>query len=162
MRESPGLDIPVPPVEMFTSMVDVLAKRYGWSYSDIAEDMYWEKVYEMYEYASNLDALETNGDRKFDFMIHAQSKEAIQSWQDMPIPFPDPRVVPIQAPIEKSQDGMHKLSEETKTVRTKLRTQHSATVMTPEQRKRRDHVAKRLREHKENMAKIQRDKYYGG
>lgn len=52
--------------------------------------MYWEDVYSMYEYAANLDAIELNRDMRFNYMIHAQSKEAMDAWVDSKIPYPHP------------------------------------------------------------------------
>ena len=80
--------MPIPPIDLYTAIVDVLAKRYGWSLTEIRETMYWEEVYELYEYASNVDAIELNRDMKFNFMLHAGSKDAINSWEDLKIPFP--------------------------------------------------------------------------
>jgi hypothetical protein len=51
--------------------------------------MYWEELYAMYEYACNMQAIEKNEDMKFNFMLHAGSKDAIDKWKDIPVPYPD-------------------------------------------------------------------------
>ena len=78
----------MPATDLLVSIVDTLAKRYGWSFDGILEEMYWEDVYAMYVYASNMDSIETNEQSKFQFLIHAQSKEAIDAWRDFTPPFP--------------------------------------------------------------------------
>ena len=50
--------------------------------------MYWEEVYEMYELSVNSDVLERNEKMRCEFMLHATSKKALDSWRDMSIPFP--------------------------------------------------------------------------
>ena len=74
-------------MDFFQVIVDTLAQRYGWGYKEISDEMYWEEVYELYEYASNCNILEKNEDMRFNFLLHAGSKEAINSWQDLLIPF---------------------------------------------------------------------------
>ena len=50
--------------------------------------MWWEDLYQMYIVACNLEVMETNDNMKFNFMLHAGSKDAIKKWQDLEIPFP--------------------------------------------------------------------------
>lgn len=77
-------------------MVDVLAKRYGWSFKQISEEMYWEDVYRYYEMACNLNTLERNDEMHFQFLLHAQTKEAANSWQEQEIPYPDRDWKPVK------------------------------------------------------------------
>lgn len=57
-------------------------------FKEISE-LYWEEFWEIGILAANLLAEEENEKRRFEFMIHCQSKEAMESWKDSPIPFPD-------------------------------------------------------------------------
>lgn len=79
-----------------------MAKRYGWNYVDVAEKMYWEEVYEMYEIACNLNVIEKNEDMKFNFILHAQTKDAQDSWKDLPIPYPDRDWNPVEVEVKES------------------------------------------------------------
>lgn len=49
--------------------------------------MYWEDVYEMFEHASNLNILEKNDEMRFQFALHAASKN--NRWKNLEIPYPD-------------------------------------------------------------------------
>ena len=51
--------------------------------------MYWEEVWELVEVASNIMVYQKNQEMFFQFCLHAGSKEAIKSWKDSPLPFPD-------------------------------------------------------------------------
>jgi len=84
----------MPKADFLTSLIDTLSKRYGWSTKNILEDMYWEEVYEMYEYASNLEVIERNEDMRFNYLLHAQTAKALNNWRDLPIPFPDRNWIP--------------------------------------------------------------------
>ena len=124
--------------------MDVLAKRYGWHASEISENMYWEDVYEMYELASNLNVLEKSEDMKFQVIIHATSKDAMNNWKDLPIPFPNREWKPIP-----KKDRLPKAFE-----------RHAKREkMTPEGRARVDYVQKRLQEHAQKVEKERMDYY---
>ena len=69
--------------------MDTLAVRYGWTKKYILQELYWEEVWELVQVASNSMVYEKNQDMFFQFCLHAQSKEAIKSWKDSPLPFPD-------------------------------------------------------------------------
>ena len=113
--------------------------------------MYWEDVYELYEFASNLELLEKNEHMKFQFMLHAGTKEAINKWKDIPIPFPDRDWKPPIKPIKRKEEDL-----------LPAFSRHKSTAkMTPEQRERRDYVKKRVEESKLKAAEEQRKYYYG-
>ena len=38
--------------------------------------------------AANCEAYEKNQDCKFNYMLHAQTKNASKNWKDFPLPFP--------------------------------------------------------------------------
>jgi hypothetical protein len=120
----------MPKVDFFFIIVDTLAKRYGWSYKTISEEMYWEQVWEMFELCCNREALEKNDEMKFQFMLHAQSKQALDSWKDSPIPFPNPEFAKLRLP-----DKTNELPKE-------IQRMAQVTKMTPEQRERFEYVVK--------------------
>lgn len=122
--------------------MDTLAKRYGWIYTDIADGMYWEEVYEMYEIACNLNTIEKNEDMKFNFILHAQTKDAQNSWVDLPIPYPDRNWNP---PKQVEYDDLKKLSGRVAIKREKA---------TPAQKKRMQELLKRMEEHKKEVKKV--------
>lgn len=154
--------LPIPPVDFLTAMIDVLAKRYGWSFTEIREEMYWEHVYEMYEYASNLEAMEKNEEMRFQFLLHAQTKEAVNSWKDLPIPFPDTSIVnPVPSMIIKTDSGEKRVSDTNADLSPSFRKNFNARPMTPEQRERRDYVAKRQADHFARMRRIRAEQYRG-
>lgn len=136
----------MPPSDLFVSIIDVLSKRYGWSYSEISENMYWEDVYAMYEYASNMDTLEMNEDLRFNFMLHAGSKKAMDAWQDLPIPFPNKNWKP--KPKENKGFGTKVLGQTVKRVKG-----------TPEDTKRYNEVLERMKKHKEKVKQRVQDYY---
>lgn len=140
--------IPLPPTDFFLTIVDVLAKRYSWSYSEISNNMYWEEVYEMYEYASNLDTLEKNEDMKFNFMLHATSKKALDSWQDAPIPYPDRNWKP---PKPSEVDSVANLPQSFKTKVTPPRVAQTEA----EKKKIRDRIAYVNKRKAETQKKVQ-------
>jgi len=127
--------------------VDALSQRYGWEYNSILGDMYWEEVYEMYEYASNLQAIEKNEDMKFNFMLHAGSKEAIDNWKDLPIPYPDRNwIAAYKAPSENvlPQSLRNKFYHSTPASEEQKRRAKEVQLRVEEtQRKARDERAKR-------------------
>lgn len=106
--------------------------------------MYWEDVYSMYEYASNLDSLELNEQMKFQFMLHAQSKEAVSGWRDMPIPFP------IKGTKRYKRKDMLPVSME------KMK---NSSIMNDEQKTRMEIVKEKMKQHEEKMDKMKRDYY---
>ena len=116
--------------------------------------MYWEDTYEMYEYASNLDALEKNEDMKFQYMLHAQTKEALRSWKDSPIPFPDISTSFIAQEQPMLEKKSAKISEQSLDLSPKFRRTFNAKPMSESQRVRRDYVRKRQQEHLEKMQRI--------
>jgi hypothetical protein len=128
--------------------VDTLAKRYGWSHTEISENMYWENVYEMYEYASNLNTLEKNEQMKFNFLLHATSKEAVSSWKDLLIPFPD-------------RDWKRPTRKRRKLLSPKLHSKQSSTKMSPEQRARAEYVKERIAKNKKKAAQELQEYHYG-
>jgi len=138
-------------------MVDVLAKRYGWQLSEIAEKMYWEDVYTQYEYASNMETMERNDSMKFQFMIHAQSKKAIDAWRDMPIPFPARNYKEtVTRPTTPEQAKETRRSNENKALSQNFRRKLGVSKMTDAQRKRRDYVAKRQKAQQEKIQELRR------
>lgn len=70
---------------MFSWIIDVIAKRYGWTSQYIAEQLYWEELWEMVQLAANYDSVEKNEYYNLLFNLHADSKS---KWKDLPIPFP--------------------------------------------------------------------------
>ncbi len=140
----------MPPIDFYLVVVDILAKRYGWSWTEIAENMYWEDVYEQYEIASNLEAIDMNESMKFQFMLHAGSKDAMKNWEDITLPFPDRAWIPPTRKRLKQEDISPVLSRH-----------KNKTKMTPEQAARRDEVKRRLAESKKKAAAVRRDYYYG-
>lgn len=110
--------------------------------------MYWENVYEMYEYASNLNTLEKNEQMKFNFLLHATSKEVANSWKDLLIPFPDRK---WKRPIRKRQ----------KPLPHKLRNKQSKSKMSEEQRARAKYVREKLATDKKRAAQEYQEYYYG-
>jgi len=68
--------------------------------------MYWEDVYEMYEQAMNFNTLEKNEDMKFQFMLHATTKDALNKWKDMIIPYPRRDWSPKKAVKSKTLPGI--------------------------------------------------------
>lgn len=138
----------MPKIDLLKAIIDILAKRYGWSYTSIAEDMYWEDVYEMYEYACNLDAVERNDSMKFDFMLHAQSEKALRQWSDFPIPFPDHRYKPMENKIPKSLPRPFARSRK-------------AGKATPEEAERLKVVRQRMDDQKRKVSEAQRQQMYG-
>ena len=115
--------------------------------SEIAENMYWEEVYEAYEYASNLNTIEKNDAYKFQYMLHATTKNAMNSWRDMPIPFPDRDWKPPkkrEAPLPMQ-----------------FHAKKSTSTMTPERRERAEYIKRRLAEGRQK-AEDELQKYYQG
>ena len=135
----------MPSIDFFLALVEVLSARYGWSYEDIAEKMYWEDVYALYEYASNLNVLEKNEQFRFQFMLHAGSKKAMDAWKDMPVPFPDRSIKPFA--IKKE------------TIPPKMKRMAGNSKMSPEQKQRYEHVKRRLEEHQKKREALQQTYY---
>jgi hypothetical protein len=77
----------MPNVDLFIWMIDILAKRYGWTAHYISEKLYWEEMYEHLKVAANFDAEERNSELKFQYMLHADEK-GVSQWKDLPIPYP--------------------------------------------------------------------------
>jgi hypothetical protein len=69
--------------------LDILATRYGWTKKYIFESLYWEEFNEILEVAANNLVYEKNEERFFNFLLHAGSKDAVKSWKDSQLPFPD-------------------------------------------------------------------------
>jgi len=112
--------------------------------------MYWEDIYEMYEYACNLDTLEQNEKLRFNFMIHAGSKEAMDKWEDQPIPYPSKLWV-AQLSNKKQKTKLQNstvLGQEIKRVKG-----------TAEDTKRFKEVSERLKQHKKKVEQ-QVSEYY--
>ena len=110
--------------------------------------MYWEQVYEMYEYACNMNILEKNEKMRFDFMLHAQTKEAQNSWRDLPIPYPDRNWNPPDYDtLVKDKDTLlpPELAGKVAVKREKA---------TPAQRKRAELVRAKFKQHKEEVRKL--------
>jgi len=103
--------------------------------------MYWEDVYEMYELASNSEVLERNEKMRFEFMIHATSKKALDSWSDLSIPFPSDKWNP---PKKLEKQNLPKSFN-------KFRNSSKAT---PEQTERAKYVKKRVEEHNKKIMAI--------
>lgn len=127
--------------------MDTLAGRYGWGFSEISNNMYWEDVWEMFEMASNNNTLEKNADLKFQFTLHAHSKEALQAWKDQPIPYPDRNWVP---PIKRAEKLPHEVSRMV-----------SKKKMTPERQARYEEVLKRVADHKKKVKEVRMEHMYG-
>jgi len=85
----------LPPVNILIWCIDVLASRYSWTRSDILEGLYWEELWEHTKIAANYSAEEKNAGMRFQFMIHADKKQA-RKWKDLPIPFPRKKGVPTK------------------------------------------------------------------
>lgn len=109
--------------------------------------MYWEEVYEHYEYACNLNVLERNEEMHFQFLLHAQTKEAANSWQDATIPYPDRNWKPPKARSNLPTDPMFNRSVK----RVKA---------SPEAQKRFKEVLERMRQGQEEQKAAERA-YYG-
>ena len=136
---------PLPPIDLFKSIVDILAKRYGWSYVDIADNMYWEDVYEMFIIASNHDAIEKNESMRFQFLLHATSQKQVDSWKDSKIPYPK---LGWKEPIEQM------------VLPERLAKARKRTTKTPEQEKRFREVQQKLSDFKRHLAET-KSKNYG-
>lgn len=63
--------------------------------------MYWEDVYKFYEIASNMDVLDSNEEMKFNYLLHAQTEDALKKWKDLTIPFPARDWNPLKASEKK-------------------------------------------------------------
>jgi hypothetical protein len=124
----------LPEYDLFIIIVDVLGKRYGWTKREIAEQMYWEEVYEFYELASNLNIVDLNDSMKFDFMLHAQSEEALNGWKDLEIPFPDRSWNPKEKKTPKFKKRFSEVNIEKR------------VKADPEAKKRFDEILKRVQE----------------
>ena len=122
---------------MFTSIVDVLSHRYGWSYNLIAEEMYWEDVYEMFKYARNMDVIELSRDMQFNYMLHAQSKEALDAWQNEQIPFP-------KEGWQEASYGGTRIKDYVRKLPSKMLSQNKASA---KQVQRMEEVKKKMQEH---------------
>ena len=103
--------------------------------------MYWEEVYEMYEIACNLNTKEKNEEMKFNFILHAQTKEAQDSWVDLPIPYPSRDWNPPKY-SEKEDNELIKLSNRIAIKREKA---------TPAERERAKVVRQRMKEHNKKV-----------
>lgn len=110
--------------------------------------MYWEEVYEMYEYACNLNTLEKNESMQFNYLLHAQTKDAMKNWKDLPIPYPDRDWKP---PEPKQGATKFKPEFERNAKRTK---------MTPERRKRYEEVLAKVKATQEKKQEIINERYY--
>lgn len=108
--------------------------------------MYWEEVYDMYEYASNMDVIEKSEDMKFNYLLHAQTKDAISHWNDLPIPFPARDWIP---PKKRSPEPA---------LFNKFKTK--GAVMTPEKQKEVKNMLARLKETQRKARELQFGKYY--
>lgn len=111
--------------------------------------MYWEEVYELYEYASNLNTLEKNESMKFNYLLHANSENALSNWQDLLIPFPHRE---WKQPIRKKRKEV---------LSPKFMGKKSTSKMTPEQRKRAEYVKQRVKDHQEKARKELQEYRYG-
>jgi len=100
--------------------------------------MYWEEVYDMYELASNSSIVEKNEKMRFEFMLHATSKKALNSWKDMDIPFPNRNWVP---PKKSQVDNLP----------TSFKRFKNSSIASPEQVKRAKYVKKRVEENYKRM-----------
>ncbi len=129
-------------------MVDTLAKRYGWFYNQIAYEMYWEDVYEMYEHAANMTVLEKDEEMQFQFSLHAMTKQKLKR---LPIPYPDPNFV--REPQEQLKPKYAKIDN-------KVAHALKRDKATPERIALRDKILERLAEHQEKVNKINA-LYYG-
>jgi len=144
-----ALNIPLPPIDAFLQMIDVLAQRYGWSFSDITKEMYWEDVHEMYEYGCNLNVIEKSENMKFQFLLHAQTKDAMDKWRDIPIPYPDRAWSPPQP--NKGEPTKFKPEFERNSKRAK---------MSPERRKRYEEVLEKVQKTQEKKQQLIKERYY--
>ena len=144
--------IPIPPIDLFFIIVDVLASRYGWSYNHITTEMYWEQVYEMYELSANMTTIEWNQEHHFQLAIHATTKESLDSWEDRPIPFPDRNW--LEEAKKESEDENTPKSSPFKGLKPSFRRLASESKMTPERQKRFDYVLKRQKEYEVKRKKV--------
>ena len=78
----------MPKVDLLLWCIDALASRYGWTRHYILEELYWEELWDHTKLAANYTAEEKNAECRFQFMIHADKKQA-GKWKDFPIPFPE-------------------------------------------------------------------------
>lgn len=99
--------------------------------------MYWEDVYEMFEYASNMEAIELNRDMHFNYMLHAQSKEALDAWESLKIPYPSRDWKETTYRGANIKDYVRKLP-------SKMLSQKKASI---KQVKRMEEVRKKMEEH---------------
>ena len=133
--------VPMPPVDFYIQVVDILASRYGWSLKEISEDMYWEEVYEIYEYASNMEVIERNNEMKFNYILHTGTKEAITNWRNIMIPFPDRNWIPKQ---QNKPSLLRKLPKV-------MRNNYIAREADEKQKRRAEEVKKRLKQHRKEL-----------
>ncbi len=112
--------------------------------------MYWEDVYSMYELASNSDAIELNREMKFNSMLHAQSKEQLENWTDIKIPFPDPKWREPKRNLRSNLPANMKIAKK---------------KATPERLKRMEEIREKMAQHKlkvkEVNDKLKRDSMEG-
>lgn len=121
--------------------------------------MYWEEVWDMYELASNSEIIEKNESMKFNFIIHAQSKEAMESWEDLPLPFPDQKwQIQMQKNAQKNRDASG-LPSKFKSEMLKRRG-ISRKEATQEDKDRFAEVKRRVRETQEKAVRLKEEKMF--
>lgn len=99
--------------------------------------MYWEDVYEMFKYARNMDVIELNRDMQFNYMLHAQSKEALDAWQNEQIPFP-------KEGWQETSYGGTRIKDYVRKLPSKMLSQNKASA---KQVQRMEEVRKKMQEH---------------
>ena len=99
-------------------------------------------MYDMYELCANSDVLEKNEGMRFNYMIHATTKKALEGWKDIPIPFPKRNWTPPQeSKVDKLPQTFRRFKNSSKA--------------SPEQVERAKYVKKRVDENYKKMMAIQ-------
>jgi len=96
----------LPKVDFLLWCIDTLASRYGWTRHYILEELYWEELWEHTKLAANYTAEEKNAEYRFQFMIHADKKQA-RKWKDFPIPFP--KKIPTKSGVAQLPPHLQKV-----------------------------------------------------
>ena len=79
-----------------------MAKRYGWTSKYIADELYWEELWELVQIAANYDSVEKNEEYHFLFSLHADKKS---KWKNLPLPFPNNDKVAGRIPKNTADPG---------------------------------------------------------
>ena len=85
---------------------------------------------------------------KFNYLLHATTKNALKNWKDQPVPFLDRNYSP------------HKTPSASRLPRSFLN-KRTRGKMTPERKARFDYVTKRVEESRKKAIELERQRMYG-